>query len=107
MENPSLEVNGKTVLILGGSSLESVEDKIVALGHTFQERSLPAQPCDWIEIENNLMRLNASGELLTVLMLLSERDLIDYSSSDYLFTWNTLLKGMKKVTSLIFLEEDC
>ena len=37
MDKPSLEAKGKTVLILeDGFSLESVEDKIVALGYIFQ-----------------------------------------------------------------------
>ena len=84
MDEPSLEINGNTVLILGDCSLESVEDKIVALGHTFQKRILGSQPDDGIEIEKALKQLNSSGKLVAVLLFLSKKALFKLSASDYL-----------------------
>ena len=78
MDNPSLVAKGKTVLILeDGFSLESVEDKIVALGYIFQKRTLRAAPLDWIEMQKDLKQLIASENLLAVLIFFSKETLFN------------------------------
>src|SRR5713101_2518674 len=107
MDKPSLEATGKTVLILEEDvSLESVEDKIVALGHTFQKRALLTKALDWIDIERDVKQLSTSGDLLAILMFLSEKTLRFTSSSEYLESWNKILTEIKKCFSLIFIYED-
>src|SRR5260370_15491494 len=107
MDEPLVKAAGKTVFILEEDfSLESVEDKIVALGHTFQKRALLTNPLDWIEIEKDVKQLSASGDLLAILMFLSEKTLRFTSSSEYLDFWNKILMEIKKCFSLIFIYED-
>ncbi len=107
MDNPSLKVSGKTVLILGDFSLESVEDKVVALGHTFQKRSLGSQTIDWIKIGKNLEQLYFSSEVLAALLFLSKKALLKFSAPQYLEHWHDLLFKIKEYTSLVFIEENC
>ncbi len=107
MGEPSLVANRKTVFILAEDfSLESVEDKIFALGYDFQKRKLLSKSSNWIEIEKDLEQLNISRNLLAVLMFLTDITLCNTSNSDYLEIWYKLLIEMKKSSSLIFLHEE-
>jgi hypothetical protein len=105
MDNPSLKVSGKTVLILGDFSLESAEDKVVALGHTFQKSSLGSQTSDWIEIGKNLEQFYFSSEVLAALLFLSKKALLKFSGAENLEYWHKLLFKIKEYTSLVFIEE--
>jgi len=107
MGNPQSEAPSKTVFIIEDFSLESVEDKIVALGHTFQKRSLDSQPFDWIEIENALKQVNSKEELLAVLLFLSRKALLKSSTPEFLKLWRDLLSEIKETASLIFIDEEC
>src|SRR6266480_48167 len=98
MDEPTIEASGKTVFILEDFPLESVEDKIVALGYAFQKRRLVPKPSNWLEIVKDLKQLNASGDLLAVLMFLSETTLFYTSSSEYLEVWHNLLMEFTKAT---------
>ncbi len=107
MNKASFGANSKTVLILeDGFSLESVEDKIVALGYIFQKRTLRAAPLDWIEMQKDLKQLIASENLLAVLIFFSKETLFNTCSSEYAEIWRSLLMEMKSATSLIFVHEE-
>src|SRR6266702_5602394 len=106
MGNSASEATSKTVLILGDFFLQSVEDKIAALGYTFQKRALPAAPLDWIEMQKDLKQLITSENLLAVLMFLSKEIWFYTSSSEYIEIWQCLLKEMMRATSLIFVHEE-
>lgn len=113
MDNLSSEVNSKTVLILGNFSLESVEDKIVALGYTFQksldgsQTRYGSQPSDWLKNEKDNKRLFSLREVLAVFLFLSDSAVVECSTSEYLDYWHNLLLKMKEHPALIFIEEDC
>src|SRR5215469_12979358 len=104
MDNPSSEAISKAILILG-FPLESVEDKINAIGHTFVKSSV-SKILDWMKIEKDLEKLSISGELLAVLLFITEKDLLKFSTLDFLEYWHALLFEMKKPFSLIFIEEE-
>ena len=101
----SSEAHRKIVFISGDFSLESVEDKIVALGHTFQKRITLSEPNALLEIVRDLKHLTPSGDLLAVLLFLSKRILFDTSSLEYFEVWQNLLNEVKRTKSLMFIEE--
>ncbi len=107
MEEPSLGATSKTVLILVEDiSLESVDDKIVALGHTFQKRTPFSKPFQWREFEKNLKELRTSGNLLAILFFLSKEAFFNSCSSEGLSVWHNILVEMKSAPSLVFIQED-
>ena len=107
MSSAQPESSSKTVFLIGDFSLESVEDKIVALGCTFQKRLLSLQPEDWIKIENDFKQIKSSGELLAVLLFLSKNSLVKLSNIEYSKNWHKLLLNIKDYNSLIFIPENC
>src|SRR5436305_3995516 len=111
MDATSSEANGKTVLIFDDDlSLESVNDKIVALGHTFQNKTVHLKPLDWKKFDNELKHLSMSGNLLAILMIISNKTMFLASSSEdssELFSlWTSLLLEVKKYPCLIFVNKD-
>ena len=105
MDSPSLEAEGKTVVLLD-LALASVDDKIVALGLT-HTRIFFFQPSDWMKTVDNLKQLCTSGELLAVLFLLDEQEIVRFSTPDYFEYWYELILELKKSKSLIFIAEYC
>lgn len=105
MGNPLSEATSKTILIFGDFSLESVEDKIIAIGNTFVKSSI-SKILDWMKMGKDLKQLSISGELLAILLFLTENELLKFSPLDFLEYWHALFFEMKKFSSLIFIEEE-
>jgi len=104
MVKSSTEMASKTILILGDNfKLESIEDKILALGHKFQKRAILPELSAWKAIKNSITQLSRSGDLLAILVYLSKKTIFHTAKYD---EWTALLAEFKKVPTLIFLTKD-
>lgn len=105
MDRVSSEANSKKVLIFGDFSLESVEDKIIALGYTFQIISI-SKLFTSKEFEKDLKQFSVSTELLAIFFFLREQDVLKLSYVGYTEFWHDLLFSLKTYPSLIFIENN-
>jgi len=104
MDNPLPEDQGKTILILEDAmELESVEDRITALGLNFEKKDIVTNSLDLIE---ELKQSRISGDLLAVLIFLSKDTLLVSCFPDYVIMWTNLLLELKKIKSIIFIDND-
>ena len=104
MDDPSVQANRKTVLLLDGSF--SPEDWVVAFGYTYQKRTLRYDPNALRYFESELKVRTTSEDLLAVLIFFSKSQLFETCGAENSEIWFSLLLQLKKVPSLIFIDEE-
>jgi hypothetical protein len=97
----------KVVLIFdsGRFSTESIKDKIAALGYNYQRILFSSEHHEWIQIDKKFKKLDRSGKLLAILMLLTNETLLFTSSEDDLKYWRLLLTKFNRSSSMIFVNQ--
>lgn len=100
------DYNQKTVVILGSFVNDSITTKIHTLGYIYRQKVLFSNPDNWLRMIEMIQEIRASGNLVAVIIHLTERALFWCSRKEFIDVWKLLLLELKQCKSLIFIYED-
>lgn len=94
--------SGKQLIILGVIPLREVADKLAAMRHTYQKKTLSSNSDNWRAIVKNIQQLKNEDKLLGVVLLVQPRLLSFCAKPEYHEVWRSLWAEIQLVPSLVF-----
>jgi hypothetical protein len=96
----------KTVVLIGTPVDDGVTIKIHSLGCRYARRSLSSSPNNWLAIAAQLHKFREFGQLVGVIMLLTNDSIDRCLLPDYESAWQQMMTELGDVPSLAFVYED-
>lgn len=96
----------KTVVLLSSPADDAVMTRIRSLSLRYERRLLISRPENWLSIADQLSRLKNSGQLVAVILLLTDDSVDRCLLPEYKQAWEHISNELSAVPTLVFLYEE-